>query len=264
LVGNGFYTNFGYGSDAVFASFSKNIRDLFCDYHFLSLPMTNTLQQNLQEIKNCLLDALLFIAPDERLIAVADHLINEGFPAVVAGCTWDSSIPALKYNYFGYDFAYGGICRARYFLENHCHKLVYCAQKNVSTESFRRFLNEAGVCFPESNLLQDAEQVGRVLPELLLQDAVDGIVCDGNARRYDQVFKILMASGKKDSVRLLVEDEPQAIVTLSKYPDLKADKIPHVNIVKTSELAGKKAALLLKKILTGKQVRKTEKAVLLK
>jgi DNA-binding LacI/PurR family transcriptional regulator len=264
IVGNGFYTCLGHGSDAVFSAFSDTLRELFCAYHFLSLPVSENTDEIIAEIKNCVLDAVLLIAPNKKLIAVADQLIEEGFPTVVAGCLWDSSIPKSKYNYFGHDFAFNGQCRAQFFLDNHCHEVVYCAKKSVATDHFSQVMKDAGFPFPEQHLLQNAEQVERVLPELLEKNAIDGLVCDGNATRYNQVFKILSQCKNLDSVKILVEDEPQAIITLQKYPEIKTYKIPHLNIIRTSTMAGKKAGALIKRIFRGKQARQKEKPVLLK
>ena len=252
IVASGFASSMAHISAEAFCGITESMHGLFCAYDILTLSSDHP-DSVVSEIKNTAVDGLFWISPEEPFVEAMDRLQAEEFPVVGIEDVYLPLRRKPRYNFYAYDYFFAGECRAEYFLREKCKNVIYCTENNNSAKRFAEILNQNQIPFDGSSVLAACEEIVVRLPELLNRNKVDGVVCDGPTTRYNALFKTLSSHPNGNTVKVLVEHEPQAILMAKRFPQLKIAEIPEIDMLKTSYRMGKKAGTLLKEMVTKKK-----------
>ena len=252
LVASGFMAAMAAPTAACFRGLSEKLEKSFFGYTFLSLHSFDP-EVIEREIQDSMLDGVCWFAPEEPFVKALDLLSDKNFPTVSVENPYWPLENHPKCNFFAFDFTYSGEVRARYCLRHNCRRVFYSSANERSTARFMEMYREQGIPFSEKNIIREVESMEPVLKPALDRDQVDAVVCDGDSKRYLELFHLLAGHPNGARVRVLVEREPQEVELKNRFPGLIVEEIPNVDIFASSFDVGKRSADLLMQMILQKK-----------
>ena len=161
-------------------------------------------------------DVFIFLSPDRQIIYAAERLIEEGFPVIIFGNTYDTEAPFPASNGFLADFAEMGEARAKALLLQGEKKVLYYGLKNVTYQRFMEVLRESG--FPENKISFFDQNTPGVIEKInTFQPGI--IIATGYF--FSCIPEFIRSVGKHKDIVLILDNVPYARFLQKKYPFLQ-------------------------------------------
>ncbi|MBE6370916.1 MAG: LacI family transcriptional regulator [Lentisphaerae bacterium] len=186
--------------------------------------------------------------------------VKHGIPLVLCGQNLFLTRPFGKTtNTVSLDWEKLAKLRADYFVAHGCRHIVYFAVNSPSLKLFRAELAKYGIELPDEMVISRADELGPRLSALRRKYPVDGILVDGLAGFYENLFAFLH---QHPDIRplLSIEDNPQVRNQLQLYPDIE---IPF-QFESWRDFyfrMGEQAAAMLERAITDNPIQPSEKSL---
>ena len=157
----------------------------------------------------------------ENLPVLMDRIsMKHGIPLVLCGQNLFLTRPFVKTaNTVSLDWEELAKLRADYFVAHGCRHIVYFAVNSPSLKLFRDELAKYGTELPDEMVISRADELEPRLSMMLRRHPIDGILVDGLAGFYENLFAFLHRHPGFRPL-LSIEDNPQVRHQLRLYPDI--------------------------------------------
>jgi len=231
----------GYSS-LISAGFSIEMGGLRYQREMLTLP--EEMDENFAAtLKDTLLDALLWIIPDDRDIPVINQMLRKQYPVITVLSPYLDTNPLPSGNFVRFDFAQKGACWAKFFLDRGLKNPVYCGGTKERIEGFRKMLWTHGILLPDAHVIPEQENLPDLLEERFRSDsAIDGLVADGTV--YFPVLEFLKRKPERAKLPVLFDGDAMAQELRFANPALNIHSV-ETTYYQTGVKAGRTAAKML-------------------
>lgn len=186
--------------------------------------------------------------------------MKHGIPLVLCGQNLFLTRPFVKTaNTVSLDWEKLAKLRADYFVAHGCRHIVYFAVNSPSLKLFRAELAKYGIELPDEMVISRADELGPRLSELFRKYPVDGILVDGLAGFYENLFAFLHRHPDFRPL-LSLEDNPQVRHQLRLYPDIGLT-FQFESWRDFYFRMGEQAAAMLERAMTGDLIQPSEKYI---
>ena len=234
-----FHSNY---SSLIAAGFSLEMGNVRYQQEMLTLP--DEMDENFAAtLKETLLDALLWIIPDDRDIPVINQMLLKQYPVISVLSPYVDTDPLPTGNFIRFDFAQKGAAWAKFFLDRNLRNPLYCGGTRERMEGFRKMFEKHGILIPESHVIPEQENMADVLEKLFRNEpAIDGLVADGTV--YTPVLEFLKRNPDRKNLPVLFDGDSLAQQLRFANPALNIHSI-ETTYYQTGVKAGRTAAKTL-------------------
>ena len=197
----------------------------------------------------------------ENLPVLMDRIsMKHGIPLVLCGQNLFLTRPFVKTaNTVSLDWEELAKLRADYFVAHDCRHIVYFAVNSPSLKLFRDELAKYGTELPDEMVISRADELEPRLSMMLRKHPIDGILVDGLAGFYENLFAFLHRHPDFRPL-LSIEDNPQVRHQLRQYPDIEI-AFQFESWRDFYFRLGEQAAAMLERAITDNPIQPSEKSL---
>jgi len=235
----------------------KVLTEAHCRVQFINLR-----KKPEKELNKCDLDGIIWNDPPFTYFDFIVKILEKGELPIAAqslvldsvrAVTFDSvnyKIPIVK-NFVTLNYSEVGKLRGEYFLNKGVKRVAYLGDNEISPtlKAFKQVFKNAGVKFSEKWHIKDIEDVPELLPRIINEEKIEGVVSNGDHIRIENLFRVLASHKLPEDFVVMVDVVDGLDDIMARYPDVKVSAL---NALPYSKIGETTAEILLDQIKTGK------------